>query len=801
MNNFIETGVKHMGFSAYLDKRYRRKLEKVAKKVMALEEDFKKLSDEELQAKTEFFKTELENGKTLDDIKVEASATVREAAYRVLGMRHYFVQIVGGLALLEGDIAEMATGEGKTLVASIPSYIKALEGKGVHVITSNEYLAERDKEQIGKVHEFLGLKVGLNMAGMDTTAKQEAYAADITYGVGNEFGFDYLRDHLVYDPMMRVQRPLYFAIIDEVDSILVDEARTPLIIAGKSQQPKNMYKTCDTIIKTLKKDEHYKIDIESRSVSFTEEGIEKIQKILGIENLYDLEHQQINHYLTQSLKANAILEKNVDYIVEDDQIKLVDMNTGRVMEGRSLSDGLHQAIEAKEGVTITEENKTQSTITLQNYYRKYQSLAGMTGTAKTEEQEFRKLYNMYVIQIPTNKPRIRKDLPDLVYETKHEKYMAIVERVKKEHLTGRPILIGTTSIQKSIEVAEYLDEYTDIAFEVLNAQTAEYEAKLIAKAGEEGSVMIATNMAGRGTDIILEPRSKELGGLLVICTERHESRRIDNQLIGRAGRQGDPGETQFYISLEDELFIRNGGERLEAYRKKLKKDETGLILNKDIHKLTANLQKVAEGINFSSRDYTTKLDDVLNDQRDVIYELREKVLEDKEDVLETSISYTKKHIEKIVEKYCPPGTTSDEWDLEGLRKKLSALLPDIKIDIPKDIESAEKLFKHLQVYVDLYTKSLRDKNKNNLVTQTLKQRFLLSIDRTWTPHLEAMLDLKSGIFLRSYAQEDPLRAYQIDGYKLFVDMMNKLHETVARNLAAVSSRIEIEGERVKVVGL
>lgn len=789
-----------MGLSAYFDRRYRKKLEKIAQKVMALEEKFKQLSDEELKEKTEYFKNELRNGKTIDDIKIEASATVREAAYRVLGMRHYFVQIVGGLALLEGDIAEMATGEGKTLVASIPSYIRALEGKGVHVITSNEYLAKRDKEQIGKVHEFLGLKVGLNLSGMENAEKQEAYAADITYGVGNEFGFDYLRDHLVYDPTLRVQRPLYYAIIDEVDSILIDEARTPLIIAGKSQLPKNMYKTCDAVIKTLEKDVHYKVDIESKTVSFTEEGIEKVQKILGIDNLYDLKNQHLNHYLMQSLKANTILQKDVDYIVEDDQIKLVDMNTGRVMEGRSLSDGLHQAIEAKENVTITDENKTQSMITLQNYFRKYEILSGMTGTAKTEEQEFKKLYNMYVVQIPTNKPKIRKDLQDLVYETKEEKYMAIVERVKAEHLTGRPILIGTTSIKKSIEVAEYLDRYTDIPFEVLNAQTAEHEARLISTAGQEGSVMIATNMAGRGTDIILDKRSKELGGLLVICTERHESRRIDNQLIGRSGRQGDPGESQFYISLEDDLFVRYGGERLESFKKKLKKDETGLILNKDVHKLTRYLQKVAEGISFSTRDYTTKLDDVLNDQRDVIYQLRENILENKE-VLETAISYTKKHIESVVENYCPPERITEEWDLEGLEKKLSRLLPDIKIDFPKGIDTPEELFEHIQVFVDLYTKSLRDKDKHQMVTQFLKQRFLLNIDRQWTSHIDAMMGLKNGIFLRSYAQEDPLRAYQLDGYKLFSKMMDQLRESVALSLAAVSSRIEIEGERVKVVGL
>ncbi|WP_121616857.1 accessory Sec system translocase SecA2 [Virgibacillus halodenitrificans] len=791
-----------MGLTAYFDKRYRKSLEKIANKVMELEGEFKQLSDEELQGKTQFFKTELDNGKTIDDIKIEASATVREAAYRVLGMRHYFVQIVGGLALLEGDIAEMATGEGKTLVSSLPSYIRALEGKGVHVITSNEYLAERDKEQIGKVHEFLGLKVGLNMSGMDNITKQEAYAADITYGVGNEFGFDYLRDHLVYDPMLRVQRPLYFAIIDEVDSILVDEARTPLIIAGKAEVPKNLYATCDNIIKTLKKEEHYKIDVESKTVTFTERGVEKIQKILGIDNLYDLKHQQMNHYLTQSLKANVILDKNVDYIVEDDQIKLVDMNTGRVMESRSLSDGLHQAIEAKENVTITDENKTQSTITLQNYYRKYQYISGMTGTAKTEEQEFHKLYNMFVIQIPTNKPRIRRDLPDLVYETKKEKYLSIVERVKREHSKGRPILIGTASIQKSIEVAKYLDGYTDIAFEVLNAQTQAYEAKLIAKAGEEGSVMIATNMAGRGTDIILEQKSKELGGLLVICTERHESRRIDNQLIGRAGRQGDPGETQFYISLEDDIFVRHGGERLESFKKKLKKDEIGLILNKDVHKLTQNLQRVTEGISFSIRDYTTKLDDVLNDQRDVVYELRENILEGKKDVLEVAITFTKNHIEKVVEKHCPPDSISEEWEVEELRIKLGALLPGVKIDnLPEEIETPEELFKHVQVFVDLYAKSLRDKNEDQLITQLLKQQFLLSIDRTWTPHLETMLELKNGIFLRSYSQEDPLSAYQLDGYKTFAGMMDTMYATVARNLAAVSSRIEKEGEKAKVVGV
>ncbi|MEX3623575.1 accessory Sec system translocase SecA2 [Viridibacillus arvi] len=789
-----------MGLSAFFDKRYRKRFEKVANKVLLLEKEFSQLTDEELRQKTQKFKTELLSGKTIDDIKIEASATIREAAYRVLGMRHYFVQILGGLALLEGDLAEMMTGEGKTLVSTLPTYIRALEGKGVHVITSNEYLAERDKEQMGKVHEFLGLTVGLNIAGIENHEKQQAYAADITYGVGTEFGFDYLRDHLIYDTGHRVQRQLYFAVIDEVDSILIDEARTPLIIAGKNAVSKNMYNFCDNIIKALKKEEDYTIDVESKSVSFTDDGIEKIQKMIGIDNLYSLEHRKINHYLTQSLKSNTILLKNVDYIVEDNKIKLVDMNTGRIMEGRSLSDGLHQAIEAKENVEITDENKTQSTITLQNYFRKYQMLSGMTGTAKTEEQEFRKLYNMIVIEVPTNKPKIREDQKDLIYETKDDKYMAIVNEVERNHKMGRPILIGTTSVEKSIEVAEYLDEYTTIPFQVLNAQTVDFESELIATAGEEGSVMIATNMAGRGTDIILESKSKELGGLLVICTERHDSRRIDNQLIGRAGRQGDPGESKFFISLEDDLFVRFGGERLEQIKPKLKKDETGRILNNNVYKMTNIVQLVAEGLHSSSRDYTTKLDDVLNDQRDVIYNIREQIL-DERDVLETAISYLKEHIERLVTSYCPPDTMAHEWDLEGLKTNLQELLPDIKLDVPQKVENVKELFKHLQDFAELYIKSLHDKNKYGVLVQFLRKRMLIAIDKVWISHIDLMGEMKDGTFLKSYAKEDPLRAYQLEAYDVFNEMFDKLKGEISKSLAVVSSQIEIEGENISVVGL
>lgn len=789
-----------MTFSSILDKLHRKKYEKTAQKVLELERHYAALSDEELVQKTQHFKNELANGKTIEDIKIEASATVREAAYRILGMRHYFVQIIGGLVLLDGDVAEMSTGEGKTLVATLPSYIRALEGKGVHVITSNDYLAARDKELMGKVHEFLGLTVGLNIQGLQTHEKQQAYEADITYGVGNEFGFDYLRDHLIYDTNQKVQRPLHFAIIDEVDSILIDEARTPLIIAGKNTTPKEMYGLCDNIVKSLKKDKDYVVDLEYKAVSFTDDGIDKIQRMVGIKNLYDLEHRKVNHHLINALKANVILHKNVDYIVENDEIKLVDMNTGRVMEGRSLSEGLHQALEAKENVTLTDENTTQSTITLQNYFRKYNMLSGMTGTAKTEEVEFRKLYNMMVVQIPTNKPKIRKDKEDLIFETKEEKYLAITEEVQRQFKTGRPILIGTTSIEQSLEIAEYLDNKTDIAFQVLNAKTVEFESELIATAGERHSVMIATNMAGRGTDIILEPISRELGGLAVICAERNESRRVDNQLIGRAGRQGDPGESQFFISLEDDLFIRHAGEDvMKKVKKKLKKNRYGLIINKQPYKLVKNLQLISEGRQYSSREYTTKLDDVLNDQRDVIYNIREQVLEG-DNLLELSIKYLKEYIEVAVAEFCPPEIDAREWDLCGLKEELKSVFYDILIDFPVAVQNEKEIFTIMQNLVGLYEKSLHDKNQNDILQKLLQQQMLLQIDKIWIGHIETMSALKDGSGLRSFAQEDPLRAYQLEGYEVFNKTMNSLKANIAKCLATVSSRIEIEGDSITVIG-
>lgn len=789
-----------MGLQNFFDKRQRKKYEKMAKVVLSLESKYAALTDEELIQKTRVFKTELASGKTIDDIKIEACATIREAAYRVLGMRHYFVQIVGGLVLLDGDVAEMSTGEGKTLVATIPSYIRALEEKGVHIITSNDYLAERDKEQMGQVHEFLGLTVGLNISGIELNEKQKAYAADITYGVGTEFGFDYLRDHLIFEDNQKSQRPLYFAIIDEVDSILIDEARTPLIIAGKSPLPKEMYAFCDRIVKALKKNDDYVLDMEYRSVTFTDEGIDKIQRMIGISNLYEIKHRKINHHLSNALKANTILRKNVDYIVENNEIKLVDINTGRVMEGRSLSEGLHQAIEAKENVELTDENTTQSTITLQNYFRKYHYLSGMTGTAKTEEAEFRKLYNMVVVQIPPNKPRQRLDLVDRIYETNEEKYMAITNEVQKQFETGRPILIGTTSVEQSIEIAEYLDDHTTIPFQILNAQTVEFESELIAHAGEQYSVMIATNMAGRGTDIILEPISRELGGLSVICAERNESRRVDNQLIGRAGRQGDPGQSQFFISLEDDLFVRHAGEeRMEKLKKKIKKDKTGLLLNKQPYKLVNILQLISEGRHYSSREYITKLDDVLNEQRDVVYNIREQVLEGK-GIIELCIRYLKEHIEVLVTKNCPPEIETKDWDLITLKEDLKPIFSDILIDLPETAKNEKEIFNILQNLVELYEKSLQDKNHQSILENFIKQRMLTQIDHIWVNHIETMAALKDGSGLRSVAQEDPLRAYQLEGYEVFNEMMAILKENIAKELAMVSSRIEISSDTVTVVG-
>lgn len=750
-----------------------KKFRKTVERINQLEPEMEKLSDQELRDKTDEFKEKLASGKTLEDIKAEAFAVVREASKRVLGLRHFDVQLIGGMVLVDGDICEMATGEGKTLVASLPSYLRGLEGKGVHVITVNDYLARRDKELIGQIHEFLGLTVGLNLPMMETAEKQKAYQADITYGVASEFGFDYLRDNMVYDLRQKVQRPFHYAIIDEIDSILIDEAKTPLIIAGKTKVSPNLYYVCAKVVKSFKKDVDYLYDPLLKTVNFTDTGITKIERAFGIDNIYDLEHQTLYHFVLQALRARVMFQKDVDYIVQDGKIKLVDMFTGRIMEGRSYSDGLHQALEAKEGLEITEENKTLAQITIQNYFRMYPILSGMTGTAKTEEREFQALYGMDVIQVPTNKPRIRVDKEDFVFLTKENKYRAVAKEVQKRHQKGQPVLIGTTSIIQSETMATYLDEI-GVPYELLNAKSVEKEAQLISLAGQKGQVTIATNMAGRGTDIMLGEGVAELGGLLVIGTERHESRRIDNQLKGRSGRQGDPGETQFYISLEDDLLQRFGKEEIEKFLPQVKTDENGLILNKNILDLVDRIQKFCEDHNYSIREYTLKVDDVVNQQRGVIYKLRNRILEE-ENLFPIITPMIESTVKSSLESYCAKELLPDEWDLKQLAAQLKAIIPNAEISFDNqkiiDRQDVEKIIE--ESYFSYLEKLEHLKEKKELQNY-IRQILLRNLDTLWLSHLENMNRLKEGISLRGYSQEDPMRIFEREGFALFQMMYSQL---------------------------
>lgn len=750
-----------------------KKFRKTVERINQLEPEMEKLSDQELRDKTDEFKEKLASGKTLEDIKAEAFAVVREASKRVLGLRHFDVQLIGGMVLVDGDICEMATGEGKTLVASLPSYLRGLEGKGVHVITVNDYLARRDKELIGQVHEFLGLTVGLNLPMMETAEKQKAYQADITYGVASEFGFDYLRDNMVYDLRQKVQRPFHYAIIDEIDSILIDEAKTPLIIAGKTKVSPNLYYVCAKVVKSFKKDVDYLYDPLLKTVNFTDTGITKIERAFGIDNIYDLEHQTLYHFVLQALRAQVMFQKDVDYIVQDGKIKLVDMFTGRIMEGRSYSDGLHQALEAKEGLEITEENKTLAQITIQNYFRMYPILSGMTGTAKTEEREFQALYGMDVIQVPTNKPRIRVDKEDFVFLTKENKYRAVAKEVQKRHQKGQPVLIGTTSIIQSETMATYLDEI-GVPYELLNAKSVEKEAQLISLAGQKGQVTIATNMAGRGTDIMLGEGVAELGGLLVIGTERHESRRIDNQLKGRSGRQGDPGETQFYISLEDDLLQRFGKEEIEKFLPQVKTDENGLVLNKNILDLVDRIQKFCEDHNYSIREYTLKVDDVVNQQRGVIYKLRNRILEE-ENLFPIITPMIESTVKSSLESYCAKELLPEEWDLKQLAAQLKAIIPNAEISFDNqkiiDRQDVEKIIE--ESYFSYLEKLEHLKEKKELQNY-IRQILLRNLDTLWLSHLENMNRLKEGISLRGYSQEDPMRIFEREGFVLFQMMYSQL---------------------------
>ncbi|EJS64621.1 MULTISPECIES: accessory Sec system translocase SecA2 [Bacillus] len=765
-------------------KRKIKNYEQLVNDINQLESVMETLSDGELRQKTVTFQSMLQNGKTVDDIKIEAFAVVREAAKRVLGLRHYDVQLIGGLVLLEGNIAEMPTGEGKTLVSSLPTYVRALEKKGVHVITVNDYLAKRDKELIGRVHEFLGLTVGLNMAQMESIDKKRAYEADITYGIGTEFGFDYLRDNMASSKAQQVQRPYHFAIIDEIDSVLIDEAKTPLIIAGKKSSSSDFHHLCAKVMKSFQDTLHYTYDAETKACNFTEDGITKIEELFDIDNLYDLEHQTLYHYMIQALRAHVAFQLDVDYIVEDEKIMLVDIFTGRIMDGRSLSDGLHQALEAKEGLPITDENQTQASITIQNFFRMYPALSGMTGTAKTEEKEFNRVYNMEVISIPTNRPILREDKKDVVYVTADAKYKAVCEEVINIHKKERPILIGTMSILQSETVARYLDE-VNLTYQLLNAKSAEQEADLIALAGKKGKITIATNMAGRGTDILLEKGVHELGGLHVIGTERHESRRVDNQLKGRAGRQGDPGSSQFFLSLEDEMMQRYAGEDIEKLKKPLKTDENGLILNTKIYDLINRTQLICEGSHFSMREYNLKLDDVINDQRNVVYKLRNNLLNEEINMIEIVIPMIKNTITVIAKDHLLEGMLPEEWDFTRLVEALKEVLSTEEIPAlsANNVHSAEDLQELLKDTLTSYIERVNNLESNEDAQQVLRQISLHFLDSGWTNHLSAMQHLKEGIGLRQYQQEDPARLYQKEGFEIFLHTFSHFEKEVALYLA------------------
>ena len=744
--------------------RQLKKYFKIVKKINELEEKFVTLSDEELKQMTNIFKERLYKKETLESIIPEVFAVVREASKRVLQMRHFDVQLLGGLVLAEGNIAEMPTGEGKTLVASLPSYLKALELKGVHVITVNEYLAKRDFEQIGQIHRFLGLTVGINIPMMTPEAKKQAYSADITYGVGTEFGFDYLRDNMVSDIAQKVQRPFHYAIIDEIDSVLIDEAKTPLIVAGKTNSRAELHSIAAILAKRFKIEEDYDFDPETKATSLTEIGIGKVEAAFSIENLYDLEHQTLYHYVIQAVRAHVMFERDVDYIVKDNKIHLVDMFTGRIMEGRSLSDGLHQAIEAKEKVTLTDENKAQAQITIQNYFRLYPKLSGMTGTAKTQESEFRQVYGMDVIQIPTNRPKIRLDKPDLLFNTSDNKYAAVAKEAKVRHMKGQPVLIGTTSILQSEKVAHFLDK-EDLNYHLLNAKSIEQEVELISQAGQLNQITVATNMAGRGTDIVLGEGVSDIGGLFVLGTEKHESIRIDNQLRGRAGRQGDPGETQFFVSIEDDIFVRFANEEIDKMQKGLKTNEEGLISNKDMIEFITRTQRIVEGSHFSMREYNLKLDDVINDQRNVVYSLRDKILQ-KQDTVELLNNMMDETINFVIYDACPDEVDSSEWNISLIEKHLNTLFVD-EFSIDKNNLKVKEIQKQVLPHTLKLKDFLRSSVEEKELVNTLTTVMLGYVDNIWVQHLESMTRLKEGIGLRSYQQEDPIRIYQKEGLDLF----------------------------------
>jgi preprotein translocase subunit SecA len=778
------------------NKRELKRLTKVAEQVDSLASDIAKLTDEQLRGKTQEFKDRVAKGESLDDLLVEAFAVVREGAKRVLGMFPYPVQIMGGASLHEGNISEMKTGEGKTLTATMPVYLNALAGKGVHVVTVNEYLASRDANEMGQLYEFLGLTVGLNLNGLSKEEKQAAYAADITYSTNNELGFDYLRDNMVLYKEQKVQRPLFYAVIDEVDSILIDEARTPLIISGTAQKSAQLYIQANAFVRNLKKDEDYTYDEKTKGVQLTEQGMTKAERAFGIENLFDITHVALNHHITQALKAHASMHLDVDYVVQDGEIVIVDQFTGRLMKGRRYSDGLHQAIEAKEGLEIQNESMTLATITFQNYFRMYEKLAGMTGTAKTEEEEFRNIYNMNVVVIPTNKPIARDDRADLIYASMDGKFRAVVEDIAERYKKGQPVLVGTVAIETSEIISNYLSK-KGVPHNVLNAKNHGREAEIIADAGKAGSVTIATNMAGRGTDIKLGEGVKEVGGLAVIGTERHESRRIDNQLRGRSGRQGDPGVTQFYLSMEDELMRRFGSDNMKNMMQKLGMDDTQPIQSKMVSKAVESAQKRVEGNNFDARKQLLSYDDVLRQQREIIYSQRNEVLESENlrDIVEKMILTS---LERNVQAYAPNMSDEEEWNLTGLIDYINGNLlfeGDITVNDLRGKDSEEMV-------ETIFAKVKERYNEKEEMLQSEQMRefekviVLRAVDSKWMDHIDAMDQLRQGIHLRAYGQNDPLREYQHEGFAMFENMITAVEDDVAKYMMKAEIRNNLQREEV-----
>ena len=775
-----------------------KKLEKEVAKINTFTDAIAKLSDAELQAKTDEFKTRLANGETLDQLLPEAYAVVREASTRVLGMRHFDVQLMGGVILHQGRIAEMKTGEGKTLVATLPVYLNALTGKGVHVITVNDYLATRDSEQMGKLYNFLGLSVGLIVHGLDFNQRKEAYAADITYGTNNEFGFDYLRDNMVMHPQNMVQRELNFALVDEVDSILIDEARTPLIISGVAEKPKDYYTMVSKIIPRLKAEQDYTVDEKAKNVVLTEEGVSHVEKLLGIDNLSDESNMELAHHVNQGLRAHVIMHRDRDYVVKDGQVIIVDEFTGRLMFGRRYSEGLHQAIEAKEGVKIEKESQTLATITFQNYFRMYNKLAGMTGTAKTEEDEFRGIYGMDVVIIPTNKPVVREDRPDVVYRTQMGKYKAIVDKVVERYEAGQPVLVGTVSIQISELLSELLKR-RGIPHQVLNAKYHEKEAEIVAQAGQSKMVTIATNMAGRGTDIVLGEGVKDLGGLYIIGTERHEARRIDNQLRGRSGRQGDPGFTQFYISLEDDLMRRFGADNITGIMDKIGMDDDMPIENKMISKSIETAQKRVEVRNFEIRKNVLEYDDVMNKQREVIYGQRRQILMG-ENMTASIRAMVETISTSILEEIAAAGKYPEEWDLDLLQQRMNEAFA---LTEPLDKDAILKMEKP-EVEAYLHEVALRryEQREAELGAEQFHEveRLILlkNVDIKWMEHLDAMDQLRQGINLRAYAQRNPVDEYKNEAFDMFQQMMYEIQYETMRMIFRVTI-VEKPKERTDIL--